>query len=327
MHDCEQDILIAYALRFDGYSPAFEADEHQQLLSHAVATAIEDAVYPTDLITQLRCFFNMQRFLCKWGGESLPECSAQWRVYRTLFLMTALADVPIGYRHPERYASWAEEYEPHRHQHLAIVAAAHHQTRYLYPSDREDTAGFERLNHYFEEDYLIGHTGHYFRAYGTLTAESLFSIIIWKANRAKTKLAAMLLNRFPSKSLDEIAKDIAKSLSAAVDDRERLRLLIEEFGFRLPMTSAILTILYPDQFTVFDVRVCEMLGFDGQSLKRAESTKFSKVWAAYCDYLERVRATYPRLNSLRDKDRALWAKSAGDQLKRDIARSFRTTTT
>ena len=323
MDNNESDILIAYALRFDGYAHEFSGDSQQDVLRHELSLAVEDGIYPEDPIIQLRCLFSLQRYLCKWGGETLPECSAEWRAYRMLFLMTALAAVPEDYRHPERYGTWVLEYEPDRHKHIAIVAGVHHRTRYLHPSENDEESGYGLVGLYFDEDYLIGKVGHYFRAFGTLSAADLFSIIIWKANRAKTKLAAMLLKRFPSKSLDEVAAHLAVSLRSAKDDRERLRVLMENFGFQLPMASAILTILYPDLFTVFDVRVCEALKIDEQLLRSANSSLFSKVWPAYCDYCERVRATYPRLTSLRDKDRALWAMSARKQLQNDVAKSFR----
>ena len=38
-----------------------------------------------------------------------------------------------------------------------------------------------------------------------------------------------------------------------------MRILIEDWAFRLPMASAILTVLYPDSFTVYDIRVCSEL--------------------------------------------------------------------
>ena len=33
-----------------------------------------------------------------------------------------------------------------------------------------------------------------------------------------------------------------------------------KWAFRLPTASAILTVLYPDVFTVYDRRVCKVLG-------------------------------------------------------------------
>ena len=100
MDNNESDILIAYALRFDGYAHEFSGDSQQDVLRHELSLAVEDGIYPEDPIIQLRCLFSLQRDLCKLGGETLPECSAEWRAYRMLFLMTALAAVPEDYRHP-----------------------------------------------------------------------------------------------------------------------------------------------------------------------------------------------------------------------------------
>ena len=35
---------------------------------------------------------------------------------------------------------------------------------------------------------------------------------------------------------------------------------MDEWGFRLPMGSAILTVCFPASFSVYDTRVCDQLG-------------------------------------------------------------------
>jgi len=79
------------------------------------------------------------------------------------------------------------------------------------------------------------------------------------------------------------------------------------------------SILWPDEFTVYDVRVCgELPGFD--NLDNLGS--FDKKWARYCEYRNAVRAAVPQKESLRDKDRCLWAQSAIRQLNEDIEAGF-----
>jgi len=90
-------------------------------------------------------------------------------------------------------------------------------------------------------------------------------------------------------------------------------------GFRLPMASAILTVLYPEDFTVYDVRVCEALA----DFKDAQnSTRYEVLWSRYSKFIEAVRAAVPGQSALRDKDRYLWGKSFAEQLESDVASGF-----
>lgn len=69
------------------------------------------------------------------------------------------------------------------------------------------------------------------------------------------------------------------------------------------MASAILTVLYPDRFTVYDFRACGELGLDDFSSRQGQIDKYFSV------FLPKVIAVRgPK--SLRDKDRYLWGKSA-----------------
>ncbi len=170
---------------------------------------------------------------------------------------------------------------------------------------------------YWLENYLFSTVSPRFAQTRTLSAFDFFCIVIWKANRAKSKVARRLLARFHdlSSAVAELARDVDK-LS---EPKERLRVLMTKWGFRLPMASAILTILYPDQFTVYDVRVCDMLGDFGSLSNRM---RFDSLWNGHVEFVERVRASGPARFSLRDKDRWLWGKSAAEQLARDIEAGF-----
>ena len=96
-----------------------------------------------------------------------------------------------------------------------------------------------------------------------LNAFDLFSIIIWKANRSKSKLASRLIRKYPklkpAQALEKAATSFTKALAAAETHEGRLLLAIGDWKFRLPMASAILTVLWPEDFTVYDYRVCEEL--------------------------------------------------------------------
>ena len=75
--------------------------------------------------------------------------------------------------------------------------------------------------------------------------------------------------------------------------------------------SAILTVCYPDEFTVYDIRVCGMLG----GYRGLEAVKFERMWEGYQEFMGAVKRKAPAGLSLRDKDRWLWGKSRYEELR------------
>lgn len=170
---------------------------------------------------------------------------------------------------------------------------------------------------YSLEEYLFKVVSPKFKNAGYLTAFDFFCIVIWKANRAKSKVALRLFSKDPQKrcNLEEIVNTLTTSISNAKKPEERLRILIEDWGFRLPMTTAILTVLYPHEFTIYDVRVCEVIG-KYSDLKN--KTKIKSIWPEYQEFRKAVQNFIAEDFSMRDKDRILWAKSFRTQLEGDI---------
>lgn len=177
------------------------------------------------------------------------------------------------------------------------------------------------LDYYHLESYLFDVVSPRFRNSGTLTAFDFFCIIIWKANRAKSKVAKRL-SHSGQNSLEAAVQALALQVSSAESPKERLGVLMESWGFLLPMASAILTVLYPTDFTVYDVRVCEELN-DFRKLK--DIRDIEKRWVDYKSYCKAVEAAVSEPLSLRDKDRWLWGKSFATQLQIDIQRNFKAT--
>ncbi len=179
----------------------------------------------------------------------------------------------------------------------------------------DDFAQYENL-----ECYLFDVVSPRFQRERKLTTFDFFCIVIWKANRAKSKIARKLLNHPPGHAdLDAAVAALVTEIVSAANDRERLAVLIEGWGFRLPMASAILTVLYPENFSVYDVRVCDTLG---NFHTVADSGNFDKLWLGYQRFLSAVKASAPQHLSLRDKDRWLWGKSFATQLQADIESAF-----
>jgi|SRR6266545_57183 hypothetical protein len=176
------------------------------------------------------------------------------------------------------------------------------------------------LKYFDSERYLFEDVHQRFQANHFLDAFDFFSIIIWKANRAKSKVAKrMLKENLPGeRSLEARCHALTEALYEAPTSKERLRLLIKEWGFALPMASAILTVCWPGEFTIYDYRVRDLLGELPQLNNGGD---FEKTWKLFEKYKAGVIKLAPQ-KSLRDKDRYLSGKSKAQQLENDIRKSF-----
>ena len=181
------------------------------------------------------------------------------------------------------------------------------------------------LKYYDLERYLFEDVSKRFRKEGSIGAFDFFSIVVWKANRAKSQIARKLLtNQTGKKDLESVCRRLTDSLHRIPTPKERLCFLMKEWKFALPMASAILSVCWPDDFTVYDYRVCEML----ESKKLGEfhylkGVVFSeRMWNGYLDFKSAVAKATPKALSVRDRDRYLWGESAALQLVEDIRRGF-----
>jgi len=173
------------------------------------------------------------------------------------------------------------------------------------------------LKLYNLENYLLTDVRDNFLTNGFLSPFDFFCIIIWKANRAKSKIYQRLIDKNPN--LSECVKTLTNEIYTATVDKQKLKILIVKYGFRLPMASAILSILYPDNFTIYDVRVCETF----PNFKGIDDLVFDRLWEKYRDYIISVKEYGKQDISLRDKDRIIWGKSFYDQLTADLESNFK----
>lgn len=161
------------------------------------------------------------------------------------------------------------------------------------------------LKYYFLEEYLFGDVRQNFNKRGYLLPEEFFSIVIWKANRAKTRIK----NRLSKKGdIKQAVKELTSTFYRTKKLEDKLNVLIDA-GFMLPMATAILTVLYPNDFSVYDVRVRNQL-----NIPEIYSTK--KYFSVF---LLKVKEFAKKQNlSLRNADRYLWGKSFYKDLKKFV---------
>ncbi len=155
------------------------------------------------------------------------------------------------------------------------------------------------LKYYFLENYLFDEVSKNFQKQGYLTPEEFFAIVIWKSNRAKTNV-----RRGIEKSKKTI-RAITSEVFRVKTPEQQLAILISIPSIGIPMASAILTVCYPDDFTVADYRACAALKNFGEEIIGNPTAKIS----TYFEYLEKCKKLAKKYNfSLRDFDRILWAK-------------------
>lgn len=169
------------------------------------------------------------------------------------------------------------------------------------------------------ESYLIEVVRPRFHREGKLGTHDFFCIVIWKSNRAKTKIAKRLIKQCGD--LQKAVDVISYTLSNQNLSHFRKFEFLIGLGLRLPMVSAILTVLFPDEFTVFDFRVCSFPKLNHfAKLHQVKSVK--KMWEGYQDYIGLVIANTPSWMSLRTKDHYLWGRSFFEQLDNDVMDNF-----
>ena len=148
------------------------------------------------------------------------------------------------------------------------------------------------------EPYLMEAVGPHFRRTGQLSPEDFWLILIWKANRAKNN-ERRRFEAIGKRTFAEAVCEVAGALHQSSSSQDRLKFLMASWQMKLPTASAVLTILYPDDFTVYDIRVCNQLGAFRALAGRSSS---ADLWDEYVKFVDAVRAGTPANLTLRQKD-------------------------
>lgn len=139
---------------------------------------------------------------------------------------------------------------------------------------------------------------------GSLSPIDLLAILVWKANRA----SGMHIERFGGpENFVALAPELGRKLFKGKDAETRLKVaMTDQWKFRLPTATALLTVLFPLEFTVYDRRVCDRLG----AFHELAGRRFTnRLYPAYDAYKAAVVAAVPSGLSLREADHYLWGQS------------------
>ena len=166
----------------------------------------------------------------------------------------------------------------------------------------EDRTEIRRLAQlYHLEGYLFGTVWPRFVAQGTLSAYDFYAIVIWKSIRSKKRIRAGLA------AAGKSAGDLMQEVRAAGTPEAKVETLLAVQGFGLPIASAVLSVCYPDRFTVLGYRSWRGLA---EMAPDALPARYPATAAEYVRYCVACADLAKRLGLLlRDLDRALWAKS------------------
>ncbi len=132
---------------------------------------------------------------------------------------------------------------------------------------------------------------------GDYTLANLEAIVRWKSER--------LVQYLIGNSNEKIRRVLAVAASPETSTELAVRALLELHGVDLPVASAILAAIFPEQYTVLDFRALEALGH------ARHDVHFYEEYLAFCKRLAESNIVKPQdelpaPTPLRTIDRALW---------------------
>lgn len=173
--------------------------------------------------------------------------------------------------------------------------------------------------YYNLESYLFDTVGPAFHKNKCLTAFDLFAIVIWKAERNKGRVKnGFLVGKSKMKHINDILRKYhEKNLT-----REGVVTALDSIsGIGIPTASAILTVLYPKDFTVVDVRAKQTFKRDDLRAYCGQNQSFTvdpsnNVSGYVNEYLVACKKAADGLGlTLREFDKVLWGYSFHEDLK------------
>lgn len=171
--------------------------------------------------------------------------------------------------------------------------------------------------YYDLERYLFDEVGPSFRDKHFLSIEQFFLIVAWKNPKFGIRRISQLRE-------ENAVREITEKIFSAGSPHERLAVLLKEesgqrrHGIKLATASAVLTVLYPEEYTVYDIRVRKQLRKRGLWSEDPDDITDDKdvVDKYFRVYLPKIKLLAQESGlSLRDCDRALWAQDWYEDFK------------
>jgi hypothetical protein len=161
---------------------------------------------------------------------------------------------------------------------------------------------------HIERDSCFKHMSRVIQERSRLLRDEFVSIGLWKATRAR--------KWFSENSGTEIEKISRKIMEHPSDVPHNLRILTKLRGVNTPVASAILTVIFPTQYCIFDYRVIralKWLSVKGKGLRFDSFKEYSEYLddlnknsiSFYCEFLEKIRSLDNTLTP-REIEMGLW---------------------
>ena len=176
--------------------------------------------------------------------------------------------------------------------------------------------------YYDLESYLFDDVVKNFHDRHYLTGHEFFCIVMWKANRAKHRIAKKLEK---GGSIEASIKKLTSSIYKSSARKDKLAVLINDYHFYLPTASTILSVLYQDDFSVYDFKVCDILEqkYNTKKFHKMRNWRnFERLWKGYEEYSQKILELSGK-TCYREADKYLWGKAFYEQLGKDLSRNFR----
>jgi hypothetical protein len=117
------------------------------------------------------------------------------------------------------------------------------------------------------------------RERGHLTYDEFYAICCWKEPRQR-------MRRFWQRNAPAFVVDCTAAALATTDERARMDALLRLHGVGLPIASAILTLLFPEDYGVIDIRAWQTLFHYGSVTTNPAGCNFAlDEWLTYTDVL------------------------------------------
>jgi len=175
------------------------------------------------------------------------------------------------------------------------------------------------IEFYDDENLLFEKVGPEFRQGIDPSAMYFETLLGWKSERPGDA-HWMRLMKICGGTMEDTVAAICADIRSAADDKARLEVLIRKWQFYLPTAATILTVFYPEVFTMYDKRTRNQTGTKDWSHRR----KFTPaLWQHYCEFKDKIVALAPPDLKLRDADRYVMGKDTAESRERKLARIAR----
>jgi hypothetical protein len=171
------------------------------------------------------------------------------------------------------------------------------------------------IEFYDDEKLLFEKVGPGFRRGVDPSVMHLETLLAWKSDRPGDA-HWMRLTKICGPTMEGAVAALCADIRSAEHHEARLKVLIRKWRFALPTAVTILTVFYPEFFTMYDVRTRRQTNTEDWSQRRF--TPY--LWKHYCEFKDKIVALAPPGVTLRDADRYVMGKDAYEFRETKLAR-------